>query len=1043
MSAPWSLDTKRVLTHYGVKDIKTGLTSEQVIANRERYGKNEIPPPEGTSLLLLILKQFEDKLVLILLGAAIISFVLALFEKGEDQATAFVEPAVILVILILNATVGVVQETNAEKAIEKLKESEAVDAVVIRDGHPPQKVPAASLVPGDIIIVADGDKVPADARILQISSAALQIEESALTGESDAVNKTSSVVEGDVTLNQDKRNMLFSGTLVVRGKCIAIVTSTGTMTELGKIATGLGGKKAAAAAKKIADKAAGETADTDKEEEKADEDDDDDDEEERTPLQKKLDEFGDQLSNVIGIICIVVWLINIGHFNDPVHGSFINGAIYYFKIAVALAVAAIPEGLPAVVTTCLALGTAKMARNGAIVRSLPSVETLGCTTVICSDKTGTLTTNKMSVQRVLVAVPPKRPGQRTAELATYTVTGDDWSPEGSICLGDNEDEELIYPAADVAALAEMGCIATLCTEATLCVDEQGNYSKTGPPTEAALLVLAEKIGVRDEAVVDSFASLPKHERCNAVARQWSQKYKRVATLEFTRQRKSMSVVVEDPTNHNQALLVKGAAERVIARCTHYFVGEALIRAITPAFRKELLARVDAMNAEGLRCLALAFRGLEKPLTQEELADTERYEGIESDLIFIGVAGMLDPPRPAVKDALARCRTAGIRVTVITGDNPLTAESIGRKIGLFEEDESLDGKSYTGEDINKMTPEELSEAVKTAALFSRVEPRHKLMIVEALKKQGEVVAMTGDGVNDATALQRADIGIAMGSGTSVAKEASKMILQDDNFATIVMAVQEGRAIYANTKQFIRYLISSNIGEVACIFGAAALGIPDALIPVQLLWVNLVTDGLPATALGFNPPDPDIMKCKPRSADERIVDRFMFIRYLLVGLYVGFGTLGGFIWWYLFAESGPKISFTQLRNFNSCTLQQDTLFAGVDCSIFSHPVPSTISLSVLVVIEMFNALNALSENQSLLTVTPLSNLWVIAAATLSMVLHLIIVYFPPAAAIFHVAPLNQEHWKAVLYFSLPVFFLDEALKFIARRRQPAVGTKAKAE
>jgi Ca2+ transporting ATPase len=1033
--APWASDLKSVQAHLGTKTLKAGLSSDQVEANRARFGSNVIPPGKGTSLLALILEQFKDTLVLILLGAAVISFILALFEEGQDRLTAFVEPAVILIILGANATVGVIQETNAEKAIEKLKESEASEAVVIRDGKT-SSVHPSDLVPGDVIVVADGDKVPADARVFQLISAVLSVDEASLTGEAEAVMKSVEPVKRADVPVQKKVNMVFSGTLVVRGKALAIVTATGSQTELGIIASSLGDKEG----------------------------DDEDDEASKTPLQKKLDRFGEQLSKVITVLCIIVWLINIGHFTDPVHGSVFRGAIYYFKIAVALAVAAIPEGLPAVVTTCLALGTFKMAKNGAIVRSLPSVETLGCTTVICSDKTGTITTNKMSVQRVVIdtasdaaaaeAGKPKPKTKKAAskptttsrkrgaaaaavdgatetEIHEYSVTGDSWSPLGEVVEAADDDVEIVYPGVDVPALTTMSKIATLCNESTLTYATDAEtgaavYGKTGAPTEAALLVLAEKIGVPDEAAMAARDSLPAAARTTLASEYWAQRFSRVTLLEFDRNRKSMSMLVQDVATKKQSLLVKGAAEKVLERCDRVLVDET-IQPLSRSLRSALEARLDELNDDGLRSLALAFR--EDAPAGADYTDVDRYEEYESGLVFVGLAGMLDPPRAPVKAALAQCKQAGIRVMVITGDNVRTAESISRRIGLFADNEDTHGKSFTGDDLNQMSPADLAEAVKTAKLFARVEPRHKLAIVEALKKQGEVVAMTGDGVNDAPALNRADIGVAMGSGTSVAKESSKMILQDDNFATIVMAVEEGRAIYANTKQFIRYLVSSNIGEVACIFGTAALGIPDALIPVQLLWVNLVTDGLPATALGFNPADPDVMKSKPRDADENIINSWMFFRYLTIGIYVGIATIGGFVWWYLFANSGPHITFWQLTHFHECKTNP-LAFAGVDCSIFTHPLPSTISLSILVLIEMFNAFNALSENQSLLTVTPMSNPWVMGAAVLSVSLHLLIVYVPFFNAIFKIAPLGKEEWLAVAVASLPVFLVDETLKLITR-------------
>jgi len=988
----YSLEGREVLSQFGVSEA-TGLTQQQVQNNRNKFGRNEIPVPPGTSFFALLMGQFEDLLVLILLGAAVVSFLLALFEEGEDRLTAFVEPAVIMIILLCNATVGVVQETNAEKAIEKLKESEARDANVVRDGvH--SVIHAGDLVPGDIITLTNGDKVPADARVLSLASASLLCDESMLTGESEAAEKHSDVVRVPLAqaVNQDKRNMLFSGSLLLRGKATAIVVGTGANTEMGVIAAGLVKN------------------------------------DEKTPLQQKLDEFGEQLSKVIGVICLVVWLINIGHFTDPEHGSMFKGAIYYFKIAVALAVAAIPEGLPAVVTTCLALGTMKMAKKNAIVRSLPSVETLGCTTVICSDKTGTLTTNMMSVQKVLVVQSAKG---SNVSFVDYAVQGDSWTPIGDIIrAGDARSARVT--ARDDAGLAYLGQIAALCNESTLGYkisekDGSGAYVKTGAPTEAALLVLAEKIGV--PAAGWNPTQMEPSVRAQAAANFWRERFAREHMLEFDRDRKSMSVVVREAQSNKRWLFAKGAAECILERCSSIRGADGTVVPLTPASKNAIQERLDGYARDGLRCLALAY--VEDPSAKNDYRDASQYATFESQMTFVGLTAMLDPPRAAVNASILKCRSAGIRVIVITGDNKTTAESISRRIGVFGEEENLQGKSFTGAEFDQMTPAQKEAAVVNASLFARVEPKHKLELVQLLKKQGHVVAMTGDGVNDATALKQADIGIAMGSGTDVAREASKMVLQDDNFATIVMAVEEGRAIYANTKQFIRYLISSNIGEVACIFLTAAIGMPEALIPVQLLWVNLVTDGLPATALGFNPPDKDIMLREPRGRTESIINGWMFTRYLLVGLYVGVGTVGGFIWWYLRATAGPHITWEQLTSFHECASNK-VLFAGVDCATFHDPRPSTMSLSILVTIEMFNALNALSENQSLLSTPPTANPYVLLACALSFALHFAIVYIPFFAGIFHVAPLNQEEWLHVLYLSLPVFALDEALKFISRQQ-----------
>merc|ERR1719461_2123831 len=461
--------------------------------------------------------------------------------------------------------------------------------------------------------------------------------------------------------------------------------------------------------------------------------------------------------------------------------------------------------------------------------------------------------------------------------------------------------------------------------------------------------------------------------------------------------------------------------------------------MTSAIRKSVMESLEDFQKQGLRCLAMAMKDLPRKITKNDIVtqanQSDVFAGFETDLTYVGVVGMLDPPRPEVRDSIEKCNRAGIRVIVITGDNQVTAEAICRRIGVFSSDESLVGKSFKGVDFMAMDQGERESAVKTASLFSRVEPAHKKELVSLLQKQGEVVAMTGDGVNDAPALKRADIGVGMGSGTDVAKEASDMVLQDDNFSTIVAAVEEGRAIYANTKQFIRYLISSNIGEVATIFFIAALGLPEALIPVQLLWVNLVTDGLPATALGFNQTDPDIMETPPRARKEKIIDGWMFFRYFFIGIYIGVGTIIGFVWWWCYYTEGPMMSYHQLINHHACggtsEFAKSVFPSDFDCDVFHKYNASTVALSVLVTIEMFNTFNALSENQSLLVQSPFTNIWVVLAVSLSMLLHCMILYNDFFVSIFSTAPLNQEEWKCVIGISFPVIIFDEILKFFSRQ------------
>ncbi|KAL7986669.1 hypothetical protein Chor_012952 [Crotalus horridus] len=986
---------EEVLGYFGVNE-STGLSLEQVKKQKERWGANELPAEEGKTLLELVIEQFEDLLVRILLLAACISFlpsladnskvtvvaldsdknddsndgtivdqiwsltfgkplVLAWFEEGEETVTAFVEPFVILLILVANAIVGVWQERNAENAIEALKEYEPEMGKVYRqDRKSVQRIKARDLVPGDIVEVAEwlrsynlsrtqeefiigtkvGDKVPADIRITSIKSTTLRVDQSILTGESVSVIKHTDPVPDPRAVNQDKKNMLFSvskiltrGTNISAGKAMGVVVATGVNTEIGKIRDEM-----------VAT------------------------EQERTPLQQKLDEFGEQLSKVISLICIAVWIINIGHFNDPVHGgSWIRGAIYYFKIAVALAVAAIPEGLPAVITTCLALGTRRMAKKNAIVRSLPSVETLGCTSVICSDKTGTLTTNQMSVCRMFIV---DRVEGDSCCLNEFTVSGSTYAPVGEISKDDKPIKCCMYDG-----LIELATICALCNDSSLDFNEaKGVYEKVGEATETALTCLVEKMNVFDT----DLKGLSKVERANAC--------NSVSTSERLGLGGHAGVFTH-------AGYKPGAPEGVLDRCTHFRAGNMKVP-LTPGIKQKIMTviREWGTGKDTLRCLALATH--DNPPRKEDM-------NLEDSAGFITYE---------VASSIKLCRQAGIRVIMITGDNKGTAVAICRRIGIFGEDEDVTTKAFTGREFDELSPAGQRDACMNARCFARVEPSHKSKIVEFLQSFDDITAMTGDGVNDAPALKKAEIGIAMGSGTAVAKTASEMVLADDNFSTIVAAVEEGRAIYNNMKQFIRYLISSNVGEVVCIFLTAALGFPEALIPVQLLWVNLVTDGLPATALGFNPPDLDIMSKPPRNPKEPLISGWLFFRYLAIGCYVGAATVGAAAWWFIAADGGPRITYYQLSHFLQCK-EDNPEFEGVDCVV-------------------------LSENQSLLRMPPWENVWLLGSICLSMSLHFLILYVEPLPLIFQITPLNVTQWLMVLKLSLPVILLDETLKFVAR-------------
>ena len=1030
--APWAASVKEVEKHFGTS-ASAGLSSGAAAKARGTYGPNELPKPDPTPLWALVLEQFDDVLVKVLLCAAVVSFGLAYVDGGGDEGwAAFVEPGVIVLILVLNAVVGVWQESNAEQALEALKQLQSETAKCYRDGSLVPDLAAAELVPGDVVELATGDRVPADMRLVATHSATVKLDQASLTGESDAVAKHADALCGARDEIQAKECMLFSGTAVSSGSCYGIVTATGAASEIGKINAA------------IVDAA---------------------DEQDDTPLKKKLDAFGVLLTQVIGVICLLVWLINYSHFvtradDGSLHFSFAK-CTYYFKIAVALAVAAIPEGLPTVITTCLALGTRKMVKKHAIVRKLPSVETLGCTTVICSDKTGTLTTNQMSLVKVALPGTSARAKPRVLD-----VTGTSYDPR------DGEVEGTLDAASDAAFDAVLDVCAH-CNQASLRVGDDGRVEAVGAPTEAALLPLVEKVSTKPKkgpfspsAAVDARRSAKD----------------RVALLEFDRDRKSMSVLVRDRQTGANALYCKGATEGLLDRCDDVLFKDGTTQPLTAARKAHYSKLLEAMSGDALRVLALATKagkGLGPlatldPPTQKgakawpkaaraALEDVSHYASIESGLTLVGLVGLRDPPRPEVPAALAACKQAGVRVVVITGDNKQTAEAVCAAIGV------CDASAAGGGDACSITGAAFSKLSKRAQLaflapdgpgdlggrvFSRAEPKHKQDIVRLLKQQGEVVAMTGDGVNDAPALKLADIGIAMGlTGTEVAKEASDMVLADDNFSSIVAAIAEGRAIYTNMKAFIRYMISSNVGEVASIFLTAALGLPEGLIPVQLLWVNLVTDGPPATALGFNPPDADNMVLPPRRADDALLTPWILLRYFVVGAYVGVATVGVFAVWYtqtsfmgldLSADGHSVVTLHQLTHWGDCPTWEafdpnrtyTTLTGSVTfdepCDYFDagKAKASTLSLSVLVAIEMFNALNALSEDCSLLTQPPWVNPYLLLAMALSFSLHFVIMYVPTLASVFAIVPLDANEWLLVLYFSVAVVLIDEVLKFVGR-------------
>uniref|UniRef100_A0A0G4F8M6 P-type sodium-transporting ATPase4 n=1 Tax=Chromera velia CCMP2878 TaxID=1169474 RepID=A0A0G4F8M6_9ALVE len=1063
-------------------DRAVGLGEEEAARRLELCGANELPKGRGKSVWELFAEQFDDLLVKVLLAAAVVSFSLAVQAQMASSPdggplsfslTEFSEPLVILLILIANAAVGVTQQLDAAKALQALQDIQPRRAVVLREGEW-RECGASELVPGDVVEVRVGDKVPADLRVLQLETTALRSEEAALTGESVPTAKGESAVGmagncSEIPLSS-RRCMLFSSCTIAHGRAVGVVTGTGSDTEIGRVQSAV-------------EAAAEETGET--------------------PLQKELDGFGETLTKLISGICLFVWALNFRNFLNPVYGGVVGGAVHYFKSAVALAVAAIPEGLPAVISSALALGTRRLASRNAIVRRLSSVETLGSTTVICSDKTGTLTRNEM-VCSELILPAAKEGSAGLLDLSRFRVSGLGYSPEGSIeRIYADEAEGNLGPEKE-GKEAEMGVkaatsvtpsdaldeqrrlfclVAETCNDAVLvqsAESEEGRWTRRGDPTEAALLALSAKLrgGVKAANANGGWGGGStggeggeKKEEGDlaAVGSAPSERGRRLATLEFSRERKSMSVLSPFGMGEGNSLLVKGAPESILDRAAGVVLPSGEVEYLDDASREEVLMKeVEGLASRGLRTLALAVRrdcgelstydGSTSHSGHASLQDPEGFAHLERNLLLLGIVGIEDPPREEVKGAIEECRAAGIRVMIITGDSGRTASAIGRRVGLGADGREL--VEMSGSEFVKMSSERQREVLRglngADFIFCRAEPSHKQAIVRALRDNGEVCAMTGDGVNDAPALRLADIGVAMGEGgTAVAKEAADMVLADDRFETIVSAVKEGRVIFANMKSFIRYLVSSNIGEVAAILGVALLGLPEVLLPVQLLWVNLVTDGPPALALSFNPPEEGVMSRKPRRSEDGLVGGFLLFRFFVVGAFVGLATVSSFIGafgdspWGIWGSSldgagGSGIGLEELRQWSACgggggegvaqlggSGADRSLSEGLCTSIEnSQEHAHAVAFSVLVVCQMLNALNALSERGSLLSTGLFANPALIFAIAISMAFHCAVLYVPFLSEAFGVVPLGLHDWAGVLAWSLPVIVIDEALKAFAR-------------
>jgi len=949
-----TLKAEEVLFHLEVRE--QGLTSDEAKRRLEHYGPNQLKEAPRPTFLKMLWEQLNNFVVILLIVASVISALL-----GD-----YVEAAAIMAIVVLNSVLGIVQERRAEEALAALKKLAAPDAQVIRDGHR-KSIPSYELVPGDIVFLEAGNFIPADIRLLEAVN--LRVEEASLTGESLPVQKNAAtVLDKNVPLG-DRKNTAFMGTLVSYGRGRGVVTSTGMFTQLGLIATML------------------QNVET-----------------EETPLQRRLDQLGKSLSVAALLLVAIVFIValinytNINElFTDPLAylREYANEITDVFIIAISLAIAAVPEGLPAVVTISLALGMREMIKRHALIRKLSSVETLGSATVICSDKTGTLTQNEMTVTRMWVD------GQ------FINITGTGYVPKGEFMVDGMPADMTRYPGALTTLwLGVLNNDAEI--ETTGASEDQQTYRIVGDPTEGALLVAATKAGAEH---LDIDKAYPRE---NEVP--FDSERKRMITIH--------NVSGPDPNDlspfHNYKMIdwdviaVKGAPDVVLDLCSYYQTITDESKPLDDKTRERILAANDAMTKDALRVLGLAYRAEEDIPNSPDQIKTEE---LEKDLVFVGLMGMIDPARSEVKPALERAREAGIRTVMITGDYPNTARAIAETIGLLRHGRNV----MTGAQLDALDDQGLRDVIEDIAVFARVSPEHKMRIVDALQANDEIVAMTGDGVNDAPAIKRADIGVAMGiTGTDVAKETADMVLTDDNYASIVAAVEQGRIIYSNIRKFVFFLLSSNVAEIMIIFLATLAGLPAPLTAIQLLWLNLITDGAPALALAVEKGDPDIMQQKPRAKSEPIVNHSMMAGLVIQTIAQTGAVLTAFAFgliWHL--EAGASV----IGNPLTYLLQHD--WRGVDVQ-----TAETMAFVTLSLCELFRAYTVRSERASIFKIGVFSNRYMQYAVGLSIALLLLVVSVPFLQPIFNTHFPSAREWGMVLGLALIPAVSEEITKFFFR-------------